>query len=74
MVIQEGKVIVLCDVQKDSFVAAFDVRDGHELWRTPRKDVPTWGTPALVRSGDRTQIVVNGWHETAGLRHAGVFV
>ena len=65
-IIHEGKVIVLCDVQKDSFIAAFDISDGHELWRTPRKDVPTWGTPTLVHTEARTQLVVNGWHEAAG--------
>jgi outer membrane protein assembly factor BamB len=65
-ILHDGKVVVLCDVQKDSFVAAFDVTDGHELWRTPRKDVPTWGTPTLVQSGGCTQIVANGWRETAG--------
>jgi outer membrane protein assembly factor BamB len=46
-IIHDGKVIVLCDVQKGSFIASFDLRDGRELWRTPRKDVPTWGTPTL---------------------------
>lgn len=65
-ILHEGKVIVLCDVQKDSFIAAFDVLDGRELWRTGRKDVPTWGTPTLVKTQQRTQLVVNGWHETAG--------
>ncbi len=65
-VIHDGKVIVLCDVQKGSFIATFDLRDGRELWRTPRKDVPTWGTPTLVQTSTRTQIVANGWHETAG--------
>lgn len=64
-ILHEGKVIVLCDVQKDSFIAAFDVLDGRELWRTGRKDVPTWGTPTLVKTEQRAQIVVNGWHETA---------
>lgn len=65
-ILHDGKVVVLCDVQKDSFIAAFDVADGHELWRAPRRDVPTWGTPTLVRSDGRAQVVVNGWHETAG--------
>ena len=59
-------MIVLCDVQKDSFLAAFDLADGRELWRTPRKDVPTWGTPAVVEAAGKKQIVVNGWHETGG--------
>ncbi len=65
-IIQDGKVIVLCDVQKDSFIAAFDVTDGRELWRTPRKDVPTWGTPTFVKTEQRSQLVVNGWRETGG--------
>ena len=46
--IHNGRVILQVDVQKGSFVAAFDVRTGKELWRTPRADVPTWSTPAVV--------------------------
>jgi outer membrane protein assembly factor BamB len=65
-IIHEGRVIVLCDVQKDSFLAALDVTDGKELWRTARQDVPTWGTPTVVTSEGRKQIVVNGWHHTGG--------
>ncbi len=65
-IIHEGKVIVQCDVQKDSFLAAFDLADGRELWRTPRADVPTWSTPAIVETPGRRQIVVNGWHHTGG--------
>jgi outer membrane protein assembly factor BamB len=64
-VIHEGRVIVLCDVQTNSFVAAFALADGKELWRTSRKDVPTWGSPAVVSVGNRLQILVNGWHESA---------
>ncbi len=65
-VIHDGRVIVLCDVQRDSFLSAFDLQDGHEVWRTARHDVPTWGTPAVVETPGRVQIVVNGWHRTAG--------
>ena len=65
-IIRDGKVIVLCDVQTNSFLAAYDVGDGKELWRTPRKDVPSWGTPAVVETAGRKQIVVNGWHFTGG--------
>ena len=64
--IHDGKVVVLCDVQKGSFLATFDLTDGHELWRTRRKDVPTWGTPAVVTAAGRTQVVVNGWHHSGG--------
>jgi outer membrane protein assembly factor BamB len=65
-IIHDGKVIVLCDVQKGSFLAAFDLADGKEIWRTERKDVPTWSTPAVVTAAGRTQIAVNGWHHTGG--------
>ncbi len=65
-IIQDGKVVVLCDVQKGSFIAAFDVTDGREVWRTARADLPTWSTPTIVSSGGRTQIAVNGWHHSGG--------
>jgi outer membrane protein assembly factor BamB len=63
-VIHKGKVVVLCDVQTNSFLAVFALDDGTELWRTPRKDVPTWSTPAIAKVGNETQILVNGWHHT----------
>jgi len=65
-IIHNGVVIVQADVQKNSFLAAFDVATGRELWRVARNDVPTWGTPAIVDVGGRTQIVVNGWKHAGG--------
>lgn len=65
-VIHDGRVVVQADVQKDSFVAAFDVRTGRELWRTARSDVPTWSSPAVVTIGGRAQVVVNGWKHIGG--------
>ncbi|MEO8678103.1 MAG: PQQ-binding-like beta-propeller repeat protein [Vicinamibacterales bacterium] len=65
-VIHGGRVVVQADVQKGSFVAAFDVRTGRELWRTARADVPTFGTPAVVSMGGRDQVIVNGWKHIGG--------
>ena len=65
-VIHNGRVILQADVQKGSFVAAFDVRSGKELWRTPRADVPTWSTPAIVTMNGRDQVIVNGWKHIGG--------
>ncbi len=65
-VIHDGKVIIQCDVQENSFIAAFAIEDGRELWRTDRGDVPTWSTPAIHSTKDRQQIVVNGWHHIGG--------
>jgi outer membrane protein assembly factor BamB len=65
-VIHDGRIIIQADVQKNSFIAAFDIKDGNEVWRTARADVPTWSTPGIVQEGARTQLIANGWHEIAG--------
>jgi outer membrane protein assembly factor BamB len=65
-ILVDGKVILQADVQKDSFLAAFDAKNGNEIWRTPRADVPTWSSPTVVRDGGRTQIVVNGYKHIGG--------
>jgi outer membrane protein assembly factor BamB len=66
-VLHDGMVIIQADVQKDSFLAAFDVKTGKELWRTPRADVPTFGTPAIAPAAKgATQVVVNGWKHIGG--------
>ena len=65
-IIHNGVLLIQADVQKNSFLAAFDVASGKELWRVGRSDVPTWGTPAIVDAGGRTQVVVNGWKHTGG--------
>jgi outer membrane protein assembly factor BamB len=64
-IIHNGTVVIQADVQKNSFLAAFDVATGQEKWRTPRQDVPTWSTPAIHQVNGQTQILVNGWKQTA---------
>lgn len=62
----EDRVIVQCDANNTSFIAALNIETGEELWRTARGDVPTWSTPTIVRHGDRVSAVVNGWKRIAG--------
>lgn len=64
--LHDGKVIVQCDVLSEQFLAVFDVRDGRELWRTPRQEVANWCTPALATVKGATQIVLNGWKQIGG--------
>lgn len=66
-VVHDGVVVVQADMQRDGFLAAFDVRTGRELWRTPREEVPTWCTPTVHVVAGRSQVVVNGW------KHAGAY-
>ena len=65
-IIHDGAVIIQADVQTDSFLAAFDLTDGSELWRTPRDDVPTWSTPNVVEFASGAQLIVNGFRHIGG--------
>jgi outer membrane protein assembly factor BamB len=65
-VIHDGVVVIQADVQKNSFLAAFDLKSGREIWRTARKDVPTWGSPTIHEVRGVTQVLVNGWHHMGG--------
>ena len=64
--IHDGRVYVQCDVLERGFLACFDLSNGREVWRTPRKDVATWSTPTLYDDGRRTQMIVNGWKHIGG--------
>jgi outer membrane protein assembly factor BamB len=65
-VIHDGKIFVQCDVISQAFVAAFDISDGKELWRTVREDVPSWSTPAVYVEDGQKRLVVNGFKCIAG--------
>src|SRR5579872_380397 len=66
-VLHDGMVVIQADVQKGSFLAMFDAKDGREVWRTPRSDVTTWSTPTIHQVNGQTQILVNG------MRHVGAY-
>ncbi len=65
-IIHGDKVIALADVQKNGFVAAFDLATGRELWKVERDDVPSWATPTVVGEGAEAQVIVNGYQHTGG--------
>lgn len=60
-IIHNGKVIVQIDTQADSFLLAADVETGETLWKTPREELPSWGTPTVFEAeGKRAEIITNG--------------
>lgn len=65
-VLHAGRVLVQCDVQGQSFVAAFDADTGKELWRTERDEVPTFGGPTIYEVDGHTRLAVNGWKHIGG--------
>lgn len=58
-IIYKDTVILQCDVQQNSFIAAFRLKDGAEVWRTSRDELPSWGTPTIVESKGRAELVTN---------------
>lgn len=58
-IIYKNMVIVQCDVQKNSFIAAYDLKDGKQLWMTPREEIPSWGTPTIYEGPARVELITN---------------
>lgn len=58
--LDDGKVILQADVHEGAFLAAYDVRTGRQLWKTPRDEVSGWATPTIFRHGEHPEIVTNG--------------
>jgi outer membrane protein assembly factor BamB len=57
----EDMVILQCDCQEGSFLTALDLKTGKDRWRTPRDEIPTWGSPvAFVADGGQPTVVVSG--------------
>jgi outer membrane protein assembly factor BamB len=64
--IYNGVLVIQCDVLENSFLAAFDLATGRQLWKTERDEYPDWCTPNIYVSGDRTIIAVNGYKHRGG--------
>jgi outer membrane protein assembly factor BamB len=61
-IIYRDSVILQADMQKGSYIAAWDLASGRPLWHTPRSDeISTWATPTIVRRADGSdELVTNG--------------
>ncbi len=64
--IYNGVLVIQCDVKENSFLAAFDVATGKQLWKRDRDEYPGWCTPNIYKSGSRTIIAVNGYRHRGG--------
>jgi outer membrane protein assembly factor BamB len=59
-IIYKDLVIVQCDTQGESFVLAARATDGETVWKTARKELPSWGTPTVVeRRNASPELVTN---------------
>jgi outer membrane protein assembly factor BamB len=58
-IIWNGLVIVQCDTQADSFLIALNAETGETVWKTDRKELPSWGTPTVVTTPAGPELITN---------------
>jgi outer membrane protein assembly factor BamB len=59
-VLDDGRVFVQCDNDKQSFLVALDVKTGDELWQVKRAEMSNWSTPVIWKNSRRTELVTAG--------------
>ena len=59
-VIYKDLVIVQADVQKDSFIAAYSLKNGKQVWKTSRDEISSWGSPTVYVGATRPEVITNG--------------
>jgi outer membrane protein assembly factor BamB len=65
-IIYKNSVIVQCDIEKDSFIAAFDLTTGKRIWTTPRKAISSWSSPTVYEGKDRAELIISGSEDIRG--------
>jgi outer membrane protein assembly factor BamB len=56
-IIYRNLVFVQADGQKQSFIAAYNLLDGKQVWRVERGELPSWGTPVIYQGKTRTELI-----------------
>ena len=59
-IIYRDLVIVQADGHKQSFIAAFNLKDGKQAWRVERNEITSWTTPTIYEGKSRTELIANG--------------
>ena len=53
-------VIVQADRRKDSFLAAYRLATGEEVWKVARQEPSTWATPNVLSGPQGDELIANG--------------
>jgi outer membrane protein assembly factor BamB len=56
----DGRLFVIDDNEKHSFLSAIDTATGKELWRKDRDEKSNWATPYVWKNEKRTELVTCG--------------
>ncbi len=56
-IIYQNLVIQQCDVGEDSFIAAYRIDSGEQVWWTPRAENPSWSSPTIFARPDGDELI-----------------
>lgn len=59
-IIYRDLVIVQADGHKQSFIAAYNLKDGKQAWRTERNEITSWTTPTIYQGKNHVELIANG--------------
>jgi outer membrane protein assembly factor BamB len=59
-VLHRDRLFIVSDNKDGSFIAAFDVRSGNQIWKVNREELESWSTPVVWEHAARTEIVMPG--------------
>lgn len=54
----EDTLMIQFDQEEKGFLTGLDVATGKEKWKTPREFGTSWSSPALINTGDQTELVL----------------
>jgi len=57
-IIAGDNIILVIDQTLDSYIAAFDRRNGQVRWKTPRQEIDGWATPLLYQPAGTAPLVL----------------
>ena len=64
----KDKVILQADVHEGAFLAAYDLKSGREVWKTPRDERINYSSPILVETQGRTELVTTSYHNVISIK------
>ncbi len=65
-VLHDDTLIINWDHEGQSFVVAFDKRNGKQRWKVERDEPTSWATPVVVEHDGKHQVIISGTKRVRG--------
>jgi outer membrane protein assembly factor BamB len=58
--LHDGKLFIVNDNEKESYLVCLDAKSGKQLWRVERDEKSNWSTPFIWTNDKRTELITTG--------------